>query len=128
QHGLVIAVGYCISLLIWWVIAGQHLENFIAYIRTGFAISSGYASAMGVDESNGVFVTGLAIVIGWFALVVQIAMRSRDRARSLASAGFVAFNAFTWWKYGFIRADAHTNSLYLATFLLAVTLPTSLIP
>ncbi len=128
RTGLYLGSAFAVSLLAWWAAAGQDFENLIPYLRTSLEISRGYAHSMGLEESGGVFTVGLAIAAGWLAFVLQLAFRRGDRAHAVTAAAFLAVNAFMWWKYGFIRADAHTNGLYLATFLFAVLLPTALFP
>ena len=123
-----LAATFPLALLFWWAIAGQNLENFAPYLNTSWKVASGYSASMGLDEGNGIFFAGVTIMVGWMAFVLQLVMRKRDRAHGFAVAAFVAFNAFIWWKYGFTRADSHTNSLFLATVLLSIILPWSLMP
>ncbi len=121
-----LAAAFLVALLLWWTVAGQDVMNFGPYLSASWKMASGYSASMGVDETMGVFLTGLTISIGWLIFVCQLACRKTERRNALAVAAFLAFNAFIWWKYGFTRADGHTNSLYLATILFSIVLPASL--
>jgi hypothetical protein len=128
RPALALAASYALSLLFWWIAAGQDLENIVPYVRSSLEITRGYASAMGLDESGPVLVFGLALDLGWLLFLLDLARRRPDRPRSLAAAAFLAITAFVLWKYGFTRGDAHTNAFFLLSFLLALVLPVSLMP
>ena len=121
-----LAATFPVALLAWWIVAGQDPVNLGTYLSASWKIASGYSASMGVEETERVFLAGLAISIGWLIFVCQLACRRTERKHAIAVAAFLAFNAFTWWKYGFTRADGHTNSLFLATILLSIVLTGSL--
>jgi hypothetical protein len=128
RAALAIAAGFCLSFLLWWEAAGQNLENIVPYLGTSLEVAGGYAGAMGVDESRPVFLAGLALVILWTLFIWDLARRKVDRSRSAAAAVFLGIYAIITWKYGFTRADGHTNYFFLVTLLLSIGLPASLMP
>jgi hypothetical protein len=100
-----LAAGYVIGVLGAWAAAGQDLGNLYTYLRRSIEIASGYADAMGFDESLPLFTSGACIAIACVAFCWEVARTAPDRPMALASAGYLAFSLFVMWKESFIRAD-----------------------
>jgi len=124
----VIAAGYTAAVLAAWVAAGQHLDNFYPYIRRSLDISSGYAEAMGFDESWRLFIWGAGLALVCLLFVWRAWRTVPDRPFALGAAGYLAFSFFVMWKESFIRADivplgGHVFGLFTYVLILGPALP-----
>lgn len=101
------AGGFAASTLAWWMIAGQRLADLPAYARGILELSSGYNTAMTLDENAGTFWRGFSLVTllgGVYLWALVIRWRQAATCVSLLLlAGFT----FLKWKHGFVRSDGH---------------------
>lgn len=92
----ILAAAFPVSILSWWIVAGQDPMDFGTYLRASWEMASGYSASMGIEETEPVFLTGLTIAIGWLIFVCQLACRRTERREAIAVAAFLACNAFLW--------------------------------
>jgi hypothetical protein len=100
-----IACGYILAVIAAWVAAGQSLGNLHAYIRRSLEISSGYADAMGFDESWLIFLWGSGIALICLIFVWRAWRTIPEPPFALCASAYLAFSLFVMWKESFIRAD-----------------------
>ncbi|MDB6170072.1 MAG: hypothetical protein JWM88_2936 [Verrucomicrobia bacterium] len=101
------AAAYFATLIVLLFAAGQNPLNFPGYLRSIVEQSSGYNSAMVLDESRATFAAGAtALVALELALVLGLAGGWRD-PRRVAGIVLLAGFSFIEWKHGFVRADGH---------------------
>jgi hypothetical protein len=88
-----------VSLVVWWLFAGQPLLALPRYFLEMLPIISGYAEAMGLPGST------LEIVVYVAAAVLLLVLVARDRKWFEAAIYGAYF--FVVLKAGFVRHDAH---------------------
>lgn len=112
KRALLLAGGFVVAWLGWWLAAGQDLANLPAYLAHSWEVARGYPQAMGVDEPTPVLLWGLAslAVFGLWALLHLLARVQRESTLQLA---FVSFVWFTAWRHGFTRGDGHVYGFFL---------------
>jgi hypothetical protein len=118
-----LAGGFLAALLGGWLAAGQNPDNLVPYLRRSWEVSSGYPDAMAMEETFGVFLSGLALLGLAGAFLWRLA---RTANRSIATLAATLFLALAWllaWKHGFTRADGHVLGFFLYALPLAVLLP-----
>ncbi len=133
KRGGVLAGAYMFGVLAAWVAAGQDLDNFYPYIRRSLEISSGYADAMGFDESWPLFGWGTAMALFCLLFVWRVWRTVPDRPLAAAASAYLAFSFLVMWKESFIRADlvplgGHIFGFFTYILILAPALPGLLFP
>lgn len=101
-----LAACYLGTLVVLLLAAGQNPLGFPRYLWSVIQQSSGYNSAMAVQEPNAVFATGLGAFLALELLVLSFAGLWRD-FRALPGLLLLAGFHFLEWKHGFVRADGH---------------------
>ena len=127
---LALVSGWILAAVLGWMILGQNLSHVLTYAARGFAMSSGYEQAMGLEPPGVISLCGFVLA----ALILQLLFLSvskgfatsdahRVGSRILSLAWLMAF-LFVTWKHGFVRADAH-HVVYFVGFIavLAPLLP-----
>lgn len=124
----IVAAGFAASVVGFWSAAGQELDGLYPYVRRGLEVSSGYADAMGIEESWPVFLwgAGAALAVGGFLFLAW--RRMPDRALAWCQCGVLALLFFVMWKEGFIRADGHVFGFFSLVLIMAPVLPGVLFP
>jgi hypothetical protein len=128
-----IAGGYAFGVLAAWAAAGQDLDNFYPYVRRSLEISSGYADAMGFDESWPLFAWGSLLAILCVIFFWRVWRTVPDRPFALGASGYLAFSFFVMWKESFIRADmvalgGHVFGFFTYIMILGPALPGLMYP
>jgi hypothetical protein len=123
-----LALGYLCAVAAAWAAAGQNLGNLYPYVRRSIEISSGYADAMGTDESWATFLSGAALALLCLAFLWEVFRKAPERAFGLCASGFLAFLLFVVWKESFIRADlvtlgGHVFGFFTSLLILGPALP-----
>ncbi len=119
---LMVGTAYVVTVPFLWVVAGQNLLNFGAFVWGGIQVSIGYSSAMAIG--NGLFsqaVLGFgSLVLFLGILVYYLARRSYQIVALLVLNSGLLFESF---KHGFVRYDfGHVLSFYTYVGpLLAIT-------
>ena len=115
-------VWYGGSVLLFWLLAGQHLSSFAPYITNSFQITSGYTEAMSAYH------VGESGFIVWFALVAMMSLGTTTLAlrRSLHWFGLLplcalAFIIFVLFKHGFVRDDVHQAAAAVLLLIVVLT-------
>lgn len=102
-----IAAVYGSALIAFLLIAGQNPLNLPRYLHGVLELSSGYNSAMGLEEPMPVFLIGLcALLCLEFLILVCLVPRWRDPV-ALSGGLFLAGFTLIFWKHGFVRSDGH---------------------
>ncbi len=108
-------------LLLGWIICGQQLGNFPAYLHSSWEISQGYQDAMGFPcppYQLYLALTALGLVMSYLLLnLATHPARVRCAFLTLGSGAYIYLN----WKHGFIRADGHQVGFYYALLTVIVT-------
>lgn len=120
--GLAVVIAFAVSYVVFWLAAGQRLGNLCSYVRWSLEISSGYVSAMGVDEPRSVFISGVVLACICLLFTIRLALCRQDFAFSFPAAGFLLFAWFLTWKHGFVRADGHVMAFFIFSGLMAIVL------
>ncbi len=97
------------AFLVFWLLAGQRLENIPHFLSNMTNVSGDYAESMGYSAPGIEFLVGLALgVWGLFfaANLVRLWLFQRYSWRVLLFAFEFAL-LFLVWKHGYIRADQH---------------------
>ena len=102
-----IAAAYLSALAAFWLIAGQNPLNFPRYLHGILELSSGYNSAMALDEPRTVFRHGLCTFFALEALIFICLLPRRRDPVALAGGLFFAGFTFIFWKHGYVRSDGH---------------------
>ena len=112
-ESLSLAGGWILAVLLGWMALGQSLTLLPTYVARGFALSSGYDQAMGLEAPRLVSICGfiLAGFVVQFAFVgasklFEIDEKHGRSRRWLLMTWLLAF-LFITWKHGFVRADTH---------------------
>ena len=108
---------FALGLCVFWLLAGQSLSLFGAFLVNAASIVSGYTAAMSLFKSHpawlGVF-TAAALGLGWVVATVP-KMRRFDTVFLSCTLVAVIYEAF---KEGFIREDnMHANVSFQILFL-----------
>lgn len=120
--------GFALAFVAWWLAAGQNPDNIVPYLHRSWEVSTGYADAMGMDESLAVFLSGLAVLCFQSALVWRVWRRQADRMLAAGTALFLLAVWFLTWKHGFTRADGHVLGFFLFALPAGLVLPTLCLP
>jgi hypothetical protein len=107
-----IAAAFTVSVLTWWVLAGQNLDNLYPYVKRSLEIAAGYGDAMGQGESWQVFACGVACALACLAFLRSVWTGAEDRPFAAAGGAFLAFAMLLAWKEGFTRADGHVLGFF----------------
>jgi hypothetical protein len=104
EAGVVIVV-----FLLFWLLAGQHLENLPRYLAEVSGISLGFNEAMSLWLEGGEYLVGLGLGVWATFLAVKTFRLCQfddwlDRA---LLAGFECGLLFYVWKHAYVRADEH---------------------
>lgn len=119
----IIAAGFGAAFVLAWAAAGQHPDHLLPYFRRSLELSSGYADAMGVDETWPVFLCGAGLLVAAAVFVLHFWRTHADRIFATAAALYLGAAWFIVWKASFTRADGHVFGFFLYTLLLALVLP-----
>ena len=133
RRAAAVSGGFLFAVPAAWIAGGQDLDNLYPYLRRSLEISSGYADAMGSDESRPVFLWGCGLAILCLAFVWRVWRTVPDRAFALGAAGYLGLSFFLMWKESFIRADlialgGHVLGLFTYVLILAPAVPGLLFP
>jgi len=118
-----IAGGFAVAFLGGWRLLGQSWSVLPDFLRLSAEISRGYVDAMSVYEDAPLFLLGLgtvlaSVVYAWFHW-----RGASDRPRAAAGVVMLAAAWFLNWKHGFVRADGHSLTLFIACLLPALAFP-----
>jgi hypothetical protein len=123
-----IALGLVISVLGWWIVAGQSMANLPEYAVFGSRLSAGYASAMALEETPRVFAAGLVVMACHALWLVASAPTLRSQPWRLPIVALLGLAVAVAWKQGFTRADAHVLGFFGTSLMLGLLLPSFLGP
>jgi hypothetical protein len=111
---------FLFSLVVFWVLAGQHPANLPGFVRGIFAFSGGYTEAMLPNATikpalAGALIAGLLVLrsgYNWLAL-----------KQGVARAMLEAFLLWIAWKHGFVPLGfPHSGLFFVAALLLGIPL------
>jgi len=119
----VIALGTPITILTWWVLAGQSPWNLLLYLKLASEIAAGYATAMTLEEPAPVFMAGIGVLLAHTFWLVPALFVERSDWRRLPIVALSALVVLVAWKHGYTRGGLHANIFFLASLLLATLMP-----
>ena len=115
RWSLFILLAFGTALLVLWLAVGQHVINFLPWLKGSLEVTGGYAEAMTIVPIVWVFrLCFLSLVLFLAAVVVRMRSTIPD-AGSAGSLLLITVCTFLTWKHGFVRADEHV--FYFIYFL-----------
>jgi hypothetical protein len=102
-----VAAGFLASVVLFWMLGGQAMQDIPAYVRSSLELSSGYNDAMSLEEPTSIFLRGVLITLLIGLSIVWSAWSHRRNVPILAGLAILAGHTFVQWKHGFVRADGH---------------------
>lgn len=118
-----IVAGWTLSVVGWWLLAGQSLQDIWPYLRWGYEIAAGYAPAMALEEPTPVLLAGIGILLAHACWIVPALWAERSNWARLPLVGLCVLVVFVAWKHGYTRGGGHAMHFFLASVLLATLLP-----
>src|SRR5262249_41272225 len=118
-----ITVSYAGALVFLWVVAGQRLGDFAAFLSLSGDLSLGYGSAMYYDAGQRIVNIGMLLLAVHAAWLLWFVFTDRPRGIALVTAGYLALSLFFAWKLGYTRAGTHALCLLIYSILLVMALP-----
>jgi len=107
-RGAVLVTGiFLFAFLGFWLLARQNPADLPVFLRGVAELSSGFNSAMGLEEPILTTAIGVSILVSLVATCAWSAASQHFAARPALPAAWLAIFAFFMWKHGFVRADAH---------------------
>jgi len=119
RAALAIVGGFIGLFTAGWLLAGQHLANVGPFVINSLAVIKGYNAALGNVGLEAVTSAGIVVALLLAPVVILRSAASFGRRqpivllRRVFFLGFLSLIAFTSWKHGFVRADAHHVVLFL---------------
>lgn len=99
---------YLGSVLLFWVLAGQHLSSLVPFLSSSWDVASGYTEGVMLTGRNEMRATSyfVAAATSLCALIGYVAWRRHRFFGIIPLIGFclILFGAF---KYGYVRNDGH---------------------
>lgn len=126
-----IALLFTMSVLIFWIMAGQKIALFGAFLRDSFYLTDGYTEAMLWDQAGGAFGAG-CFVLAAVTLIMLVTVQAFKLQGIWGMIPVASLSAilFFIFKHGYVRYDdAHENAAITELALgimayLAVLVPT----
>jgi hypothetical protein len=120
---LYVAAGVMGATVIWWIAAGQHIGDFVSWIRLSLEVASSYPSAMGLLPTRAYAIGGAVALVAHATWIVPHCLQAPTHRDRLLVIGLVLIPLALAWKHGFTRADGHVNHFFLSSLLLALLAP-----
>jgi hypothetical protein len=118
------AIAIAVSLILFWVVAGQPMGGLPYYFINMFPIASGYTEAMSVKGKTAqINVYLIPCILSAIVIMVERTQTWRNKIYLLLASGLFLFIAL---KEGFVRHDGHATIAASALFLAGVALCTVL--
>jgi len=112
------------ALVVAWLALGQALADLPLYAIRGADVITGFAGALSREDPGREWEYLLALaVLAALAYGAVASTRGWAAGRRVAALLVVALVAFSLFKQGFVRHDAHAVSFFAGALLLAVALP-----
>jgi hypothetical protein len=105
---------YVIAIAFFWILGGQNLANFPAYITNGLQIVKGFSASMGITGPLSEIILYL-ISTGLFWSLIAVTEWKNRRIRGLLPALGLAMLFFMSFKGSFVRHDYHATQATLNT-------------
>lgn len=122
-RALLLPLGYGVGFVLLWELVGQNGFRLPAYLSTSWEIATGYAWAMGSNESAPVFACGAITAVALGIHILLIMRRAHEEA-TIWGVGLVGgLASLLAWKHGFTRADGHVLGWFFTAILFSCTLP-----
>ena len=128
RHGVAILAAFAVSVAAFWMASGQSLDNLYPYVRRSLEVSSGYADAMGNDETWTTFFWGAALILLCMGTVVLAWRRIAERPFAGSACALLGFAFYVMWKESYVRADGHVFGLFTFALVVSAAAGESLLP
>ncbi len=119
----VIAAGIPLSILTWWMLAGQSPWNLPTYLKLASEISAGYTSAMTLEEPQPIFLAGLGVMLAHTFWLIPALNDARSDWKRLPVIALLVLVVLVSWKHGYTRGGVHAHIFFLASLLMATLMP-----
>ena len=114
RRGALVAGGFALALLAWWIGCGQSASGLGRWLRNSLEISSAYTDAMFMDEKFQETLTGLSTLALLASYGVFEAAAAKRRVKGFATVLIFWAATFLGWKHSFVRAEeTHIFGFYL---------------
>lgn len=101
----------CVTLILFWLFAGQGLDNFLPWFGASLQLTNGYAEAMAIDQPG--LLGQYSVFASISALLLVLAVMRRGTSR-IVLVVLVAWVAVVALRLGFTRHDVgHTPQSFL---------------
>jgi hypothetical protein len=122
-----VAAVWCCAFILWWLIAGQSLQNLPAWLFTSFQLGSGFADAMGLGYADPLRLYQVTVFLfsgAIFTVIHLFVLRGKFRSltENLIAFSGIALFSYISFKHGVVRHDAHAQHTATAFSALAATL------
>lgn len=101
------AMVFLVSVMVWWLLAGQSLSGFPGFVSNSLEISSGYVDAMSVSSGMRMELLQFLGVAGFLYLLVAEVGWRKWRWESLLPLIALCGIIYILFKHGFVRHDQH---------------------
>ena len=102
-----------VSLLAFWLLAGQRLGDLPRFVRGSLELSRGFSTAMQTTSAGAMGDVGVALLIGSLTMAVcWSAGRGGGRFTQVGSLAIGASLIYGTWKHGFVRQGADRELFY----------------
>ena len=112
------------ALVVCWLALGQALDDLPLYVVRGADVITGFAGALSREDPGREWEYLLALaVVAVLSYGAVATTRGWSRVRRAGALVVVALLAFSLFKQGFVRHDAHASTFFAGAALLALVLP-----
>ena len=112
------------AVVVVWLALGDALRDLPVYAIRGADVIAGFAGALSREDPGREWEYLLALaVLAALAFGAVSTTRGWQAGRRLAALLVLAVVAFSLFKQGFVRHDAHSSTFFAGALLLAVVLP-----
>ena len=122
-RALPILLGFGVGFAGGWGLLGQPLSAIPSFLRLSAEVSKGYVDGMSLYENGQLFWFGVSALLASGLYLWNYWRNEPDRPRASATALMLGTTWFLNWKHGFVRADGHTLTLFLACLFPVIAFP-----
>ncbi|HXI71188.1 MAG TPA: hypothetical protein VNN22_12600 [Verrucomicrobiae bacterium] len=116
-----IVIWWLASLLLFWILAGQHINLLAPYCFNSWQMASGYTEAMMFDgKARGWCLGGYCLIAFLLCAFTGLIAWRRHRFRGALPVAGLGGILFLVFKLGFIRNDRHEIDSVMALLLVAL--------
>lgn len=107
RTAILIMLLFSTFFVIFWLVAGQQLENLTPWFKGSLEIASGFTEAMTTIPRADVFVACVVASILFLIALGVVGCSSKLNSGQVGLIAVIFSYLFLTWKHGFVRADGH---------------------